>query len=728
MKKLIIQSLMFLMLAGFCFGLTWQDDSAMAAKFDHPTCFYNGYLVGGFRAKISDSDAGIILADGQTAWYGGYLNPGTASYSRMMWGVTDVGVFACIDKGAEASCSIWKCQYGREDFAKVIQLTAGADSMQLGYSFVDCGWHDVSGTDKRILMLFEYVDTAGTARVWLSDETGDDTAGDNGTWTDLFGADAATITHFHGAKYIKGKGLYVMTGDSPTDGTQNSILYCADSDIDDLVTNPATWDNATHWGLATGTRTGWSTPYSSAYVVEARSNRTRTAEMVYSEHSFYFIPDQAAGLSAVKNSIIKLNTLDTTASAGGTLSVVASEVIPNTGWYGGVSKSGMVYLSDLPYSYTDGRDPPWYPNHDGICHIYALDPSDDSWAVVKSIPRQDYNIARGIDPTLSNAGISQPMVEYGGAMFGVMADYAFNLDDLGDSHTPSPTICGRVDRQAKAKTNLHPNGDFTQGSGDNPGLDDWYTGTITNNIEFTAGTDEFGVGETVTGGTSTASAEIVSVTVEAGAWATNDAVGFVHVKNVSGIFQVTEALTSASGSATGNSAFMTMEVIDDPTGQLGGKVCRVVQASGAANTYLAATRIYSWPADLSAKIEGVFCNYSCRIYIDSSTTATTTTSLLPRLDANMRPGEADLYRKLRRELVEDTWHRIHLPFVAGEGATINQLIFTPDYSYTDGDYMVYYLADFELVQGASPNYEIQRLSTGGGGASGLIGGGGLISD
>ncbi len=70
-------------------------------------------------------------------------------------------------------------------------------------------------------------------------------------------------------------------------------------------------------------------------------------------------------------------------------------------------------------------------------------------------------------------------------------------------------------------------------------------------LDFTAGTDEFLVGETVTDGTATG--VIGRVQVDSGSWATNDAAGTLYIFSVSGTFTAT-TITSTSGSATGSGA------------------------------------------------------------------------------------------------------------------------------------------------------------------------------
>jgi hypothetical protein len=80
----------------------------------------------------------------------------------------------------------------------------------------------------------------------------------------------------------------------------------------------------------------------------------------------------------------------------------------------------------------------------------------------------------------------------------------------------------------------------------------WTKVTLGHVIDFDAGTDEFVIGETVTGSASTETATIANVVLRSGAWGDNDAVGLLVVTSASGTFDDDETITSASGSATVN--------------------------------------------------------------------------------------------------------------------------------------------------------------------------------
>ena len=84
-------------------------------------------------------------------------------------------------------------------------------------------------------------------------------------------------------------------------------------------------------------------------------------------------------------------------------------------------------------------------------------------------------------------------------------------------------------------------------------------------LNFDAGTDAFTVGDTVTDGTTNSTAVIYKVTVTAGAWATNNAAGYLHIHTIDGDFDDGNTITDvAGGSATVNEA-SNLEVIDFAT-------------------------------------------------------------------------------------------------------------------------------------------------------------------
>ncbi len=83
----------------------------------------------------------------------------------------------------------------------------------------------------------------------------------------------------------------------------------------------------------------------------------------------------------------------------------------------------------------------------------------------------------------------------------------------------------------------------------------WSQVDLGREIDFDAGTAAFTEGETLTGGTSGATATIKRVIVQSGDWDDNDAAGYLILSGVTGAFQNNETITDGmSGSATSDGA------------------------------------------------------------------------------------------------------------------------------------------------------------------------------
>ncbi|MBF0309240.1 MAG: hypothetical protein HQL56_06905 [Magnetococcales bacterium] len=82
----------------------------------------------------------------------------------------------------------------------------------------------------------------------------------------------------------------------------------------------------------------------------------------------------------------------------------------------------------------------------------------------------------------------------------------------------------------------------------------WASVSLGYTLDFTLGSAAFAEGQTVTGGTSGATATVKRVIVTSGAWGTADAAGYLVVHSPSGTFQAAETITSASGSAKASGA------------------------------------------------------------------------------------------------------------------------------------------------------------------------------
>lgn len=77
----------------------------------------------------------------------------------------------------------------------------------------------------------------------------------------------------------------------------------------------------------------------------------------------------------------------------------------------------------------------------------------------------------------------------------------------------------------------------------------WVQQTFGHVVNFTTGTAEFLVGETLVGGTSAAIASIKRVVLQTGTWSGGDAAGYLVISGKTGTFVISETITSSSGSA-----------------------------------------------------------------------------------------------------------------------------------------------------------------------------------
>lgn len=92
----------------------------------------------------------------------------------------------------------------------------------------------------------------------------------------------------------------------------------------------------------------------------------------------------------------------------------------------------------------------------------------------------------------------------------------------------------------------------------------WTEFTIDPILKFKAGSTEISVGDTVTGDTSGATADVIQIAVRTGIWASSNAEGTLALENVSGTFQDGEDLTVAAGKvAEADGAEFTPELAAD---------------------------------------------------------------------------------------------------------------------------------------------------------------------
>lgn len=80
----------------------------------------------------------------------------------------------------------------------------------------------------------------------------------------------------------------------------------------------------------------------------------------------------------------------------------------------------------------------------------------------------------------------------------------------------------------------------------------WAAQSLGHILRFDAGSTTFSEGDTVTGGTSSATATVRRVVLSSGSWSSGNAAGFLVVSDISGTFADNESITSGAGAATAN--------------------------------------------------------------------------------------------------------------------------------------------------------------------------------
>jgi hypothetical protein len=130
----------------------------------------------------------------------------------------------------------------------------------------------------------------------------------------------------------------------------------------------------------------------------------------------------------------------------------------------------------------------------------------------------------------------------------------------------------------------------------------WAAQTFGHTLAFTAGTAAFSEGDTVTGGSSSATATVERVIVTGGTWGAGDAVGYLVLSGVSGTFTSSETISSAGGSATGGGAQAAITL--PPGGKYRTAVHNFFGASNLRRAYCAngTGRAFEWDGSVMAPI------------------------------------------------------------------------------------------------------------------------------
>lgn len=715
MRRVVV-IITLLLLAGMAWGATiskWQDDSAMATKFPQPRTVYQGKLVGGYKTSITAATKGLSLWNGVSYEWGGSISTSTSGEKcGQMWGIDGVGLFAINYKdSATMHTHLFKSATGAT-FTSVLTPTAMAGRDALARSLIDLGRHTLSAGERRVLLFCEYVNTGG-GDIWVSKEANDADAGNNGTWSKLFASAATAVRHFHGGVYVKGKGLYVFTGDSGITSTNDhcSILFCAEADIPTLIDSPSTFFAADHWALTTGDRDSWDVDYSSNYILIGNTQQARTVDLLTVDglYGYYVCDSPTPG----GNPINKVNFNATSATHPGTISTIRSNGFYGLGWYGCTSKQGLIYItSRTRYETTDWREG-CRPTSD----IWCINPDSDTARLVKSFPVLDTT-----PPTEYEMGPLSYLFEYGGTIMGLMPQNFFEYH-LGDTSTTDMPFYGFCLKQQRPVANLVTNGSFQ--TGDTTGFT---FGSSMNKLSFDAGTDEVTAGQYIAGATSGATALVAVITVSSGAWATDDAAGYLSLTagGMQGVFIPDEKIkfgaTRAAALAGTNCAdvvgFATSEVIaasSVPALGASGNVMRVALKNLSLPSTANLKFYLTPPATIPDTIKNRPLTFSCNLFLDSTTDADVASpaqAVNPYITA-IGGNESNIkIRSKSMQMTRGVWHRVSSSIISKTTSTYYFEFMLDGYAENDGSYAVMYFTEFGLYPGSLLNGHIKQLDTG----------------
>jgi hypothetical protein len=644
-----------------------------------------------------------VLTDGVTSEIG--AQPNNCTYLGTAWGIDDVGLFVRVN---ETNRTLQKSPDGISPFVTIkINGTAIDAGTSLERSLVDCGRHLVSDglggiVEKRVLLYFARFipPNLGTDHVYVSVTENDADAGNNGTWTDLFGKTLPAIGHCHGGVYIKGKGLYVMTGDADK---ASSILFCAEADIGSLVDNPDTWYS--RWALGANDRASWSGTVKTDYILAGNAQDWRTVDFVTANNRYaYFMPD-AQPINLINHNgsqrIYKVDLYDTNDSAAGTITLLKGDGILNYGWYGGVSKSGLIYLTTAPYSGATT----WLEGCNDTLEVYCIDSNTDEVKVVKRIP------AAPNPPfaSLANFCILSRLIEFGGSMMANLDRYFISPQDSSGDRWNYSLLCGKVLEQNEPDTNSIPPNIITATTL----ADTLYPSTIysstRNRMVFNSGRSVIAPGNTIKGGTSGATAKLTMtpVTIMTNPGWGGTTTGDFQLTDINGVFKEGEDILvgvnqTPSAKIVG---FTTWEIVDSTKVPAGWNGEAVRYASVAKSLPLATGLLLKLSNAQTADLEGEFVTFSCKVWIhpDTDTGTNKTTSLRPYFYFQVRPFEWTAGRAYRSALKKGEWITVYGSTFVKRGATIQNYFFYPDGSVNSGNTVLIYIADFQLVKGTIPN-------------------------
>jgi hypothetical protein len=705
--------------SAFPSSFTWQDDSAIASKVWQPLGMFRGKMICGETFSIGTTNGtappvpnGIILTDGINADAGAM--PENCYMFLNAWGIDDCGVLVTA-QASGGTKSLQKSANGKSAFTTCAGVTVNGS---LGRSLVDCGRHTMDTGDgagnveRRVLLFFDYPTggAVGTARVYYSATPADADAGNNGTWTDLFSNTCPAIDHFHGSVYIKGKGLYAMTGDQ---SAKCSILFCAEADIPSLITSPATW--YTRWALGTGARSGWSTEQHTAYILTGGVQDSRSVDFITADgkYAYYICDALASNLTNPNgsNRIYKVDLFNTTESAAGTRTILKNTGILNEGWYGGASKSGLVYITTAPFSSATG----WIQDCDGIAEIYCIDPETDAVSLVKRIPAA----SNPLFIEQEYLGLSSPLMEFGGSMVASMSmAFTSRNADTGALWMDKPIVCGYVKKQKQQQTNIITTTDLASALV----VNGW---SIYNRIAYQTGSVAVVENDILEGQTSLVQCKITGVVAAptTGSWVGGDATGAFNVLHTDGAQYLTgdfvegEVLSKVVGETRTPVAvvkgFQLRNYVTGASIPAGISATKALRVRCIAKGDVGSTgALLNLGAAQNNQLKGKFTTITYKLWISQNTATTGTTRLDPIILFQARPYEWTMRRKASQgTMLKGQWLTISGTTFTDDAPAAQAYYIYPNYGPDSQNDIEVYLAEVELHATSIANREIINMPT-----------------
>jgi hypothetical protein len=322
-------------------GPLWNDRADFASFVWEPVCSYGGYVW-----TRGDAATGLRYWDGTTWGYGGKMaNYYMPCYLYPLPGLGMIAQTYTYD-GPVSPRLEFSPNPVTTNFIDVTPVGFAGDTRARHRSLVDCG--NVEG--QRLLLWFEYGSGAYSDNVWYSH--------DGISWTNLFGAPAASINHFHGGVFCPSVGakgrLYVFTGDS---SEKISILMC--DDVNDLITSPGIWYD--RWYL--GDRSTFVPDPN--YVLGHSSYRYRTEDMVDDGNYGYWIPEASERGMA--------ETVKVHHATKAVKRIAKYPGIIGPGWQGIYTSGGQVLFT----TYSDSNGSGFTPEGDQYVHLYYVEGNDE---------------------------------------------------------------------------------------------------------------------------------------------------------------------------------------------------------------------------------------------------------------------------------------------------------------------------------------------------------------